>query len=64
MTDDPLSDPFLSSDKVAEMFDVTGYTARLWLRDGLIRGIKVNGRWKARRSEVMKFANEKYGDSK
>lgn len=59
---DLLSDPFLSSDKIAELFDVTGYTARGWLREGLIKGIKVNGRWKARKSEVMKFANEKYGE--
>lgn len=59
-----LDDPLLSSDTVAKMFDVTGYTMREWCKAGKIKGRKVNGRWKIQRSDAQALANEMYGEKK
>lgn len=54
-------DPFMSVPKVAALFDVKPETVRDWLTSGKMEGIKINGYWKIRRSEVVRFGNSKYG---
>lgn len=58
-------DPFVSTAKIAKMFDVTTETVRNWItcEPPKMAGVQVNGRWKVRQSEVTRFANTKYGDT-
>lgn len=49
-------------EEVAKIFSVKPYTARGWLRDGVIKGIKVRGTWRVSQAEVTRFANQEYGD--
>jgi excisionase family DNA binding protein len=55
-------DRFLSTDKVAEIFDINGRTLRVWIKEGKIKAVKINNRWKIRESEVDRLANEEFGD--
>lgn len=58
-----IRDPFLSVSKVAQIFDVSPYTVREWLKsteEGSLQGIKIQGHWKVRESEVNRLAKEKY----
>lgn len=56
-------DPFLSTDKIAKLFDVTTETIRSWIEAGTLPGVQINGRWKVRQSAVHRYLNEKYGES-
>jgi predicted site-specific integrase-resolvase len=50
--------------QVAEMFEVTQYTVREWLRDTSVSltGRKLpNGRWLIHKDEARRFAQERYG---
>lgn len=53
--------------QVAEIFQVTEYTVRSWLKqdDGL-RGTKMGrgttGHWRVTSAELVRFANEKFGN--
>ena len=51
----------VTTNYVAGLFSVTNYTVREWIRQGLIRGRKVHGRWRVERQSVIDFANERYG---
>ena len=54
----------MSVSEVASMFEVTEYTVRAWLKSRTITltGIKMtNGRWKIKREEAERFAQERYG---
>lgn len=63
MTRATKTDPFMSPTDIAEMFGVTPYTVRVWLREGQIEGaVQINKRWRIRRSAVEAFANQKHGD--
>jgi excisionase family DNA binding protein len=58
-----VNDPLLTVSQVADIFQVTKATVRLWLNDGSkLKGIKVNTHWRIRQSEVTRFANQLYGD--
>ncbi len=57
MSDDPLMTP----KEVAELFRVTPYTVRVWLKDGDLVGIRFNNQWRIRKSEVAKFAERNFG---
>lgn len=57
-----IDDPLMTVSEIAEMFKVTSYTVRVWLRRGDIKAIQVNTHWRARRSDVEAYANQKYGD--
>lgn len=55
-------DPYMTVEQIAEFFQVTPYTVRDWLKNSVLAGTKLNGRlWRVRKSEVVRFANEKYG---
>lgn len=58
-------DPYLSTARIARMFDVTTETVRNWMTSEppKLPGVQVNGRWKARQSDVHKLAQQKYGDA-
>ena len=57
-------DPYMTVEQVAEFFQVTPYTVRDWLKNNILSGTKLNGRlWRVRKSEVVRFANEKYGEA-
>lgn len=49
--------------EVAKIFEVTPYTVRLWLREGILEGIKPEGTkaWRIPRESVEKLVNQKYG---
>lgn len=56
-------DPLLSTQDVAQIFGVRRKTVEGWIHDGLIQATKIAGRyWRIQHSEMVRFANEKYGD--
>lgn len=55
-------DPLLSPQKIAKMFDVKAFTVRQWINDGKLKAVKVGNSWRVQQSEMVRFANEKYGD--
>jgi excisionase family DNA binding protein len=57
-------DPLLTAQEVAKIFAVRERTVRDWINEGKITAVKLNGQhWRIQRSEMVRFANEKYGDS-
>lgn len=56
-----LDDPFLSVERIAKIFDVRPYAVRQWLKDGKLKGAKVESQWRVQTSEVQRFAQEAYG---
>jgi excisionase family DNA binding protein len=51
-----------STEKCAELMEVTPHTVRQWIRDGKINAVKLGGRyWRVPRSSILEFANTKYG---
>lgn len=54
---------YYSTQKVAETFGVTTETIRNWISRGTIQGaIKIGNYHKVPRSEVIRLAQERYGD--
>lgn len=50
--------------QVAEIFNVTEYTVREWLKEGTLVGIKTaTDRWRVTESAIKKFANSRYGET-
>jgi excisionase family DNA binding protein len=54
-------DPLLSTQKVARLFDVKPETVRDWIEQGKIEGTKINGQWRIKKSEVMRFGKQRHG---
>lgn len=48
------------TEEVAELCQVTPYTVRNWLKDGALRGIKLDNQWRVKRSDLLTFLNERY----
>lgn len=57
-----VNDPFMPVEDVATIFAVKPYTVRNWLKDGSLRGIKVNNQWRVQKSVVEAFAQAMYGE--
>lgn len=57
-----LSQRLYSTLEVAKMFGVTEYTVRDWIKEKKFRATKLGKRWRIPESELVKFANEKYGE--
>lgn len=57
----PPEEQFYSPKKVAETFQVTQDTVHNWRRQGLLKGVKINGRWRIYRSSVIALANARHG---
>ena len=49
-----------TTDQVAELCQVTAYTVRNWLKDGDLRGVKLENQWRIKRSDLLQFLNERY----
>lgn len=58
-----MDEALLTPEQVAEFFQVTPYTVREWLKDGKLPGTKPTGRWRVKQSDVIEFANQKYGEA-
>lgn len=54
-------DPLLSPATVAQIFGVKPYTVTEWINQGKLKGVKVNRLWRIQRSEMIRYANERYG---
>lgn len=64
LTEEDLANPFYTVRDIAKLFQVTEATVRLWFRDNKIKN-KINPGGKgirARRNDVMAFAQEEFGD--
>jgi putative resolvase len=48
---------FYTTDEVAEMFSVTNYTVRDWIREGKLKAVKINGYWRISRDSLEDYAN-------
>lgn len=54
---------YLKVERVAQMFDVSQYTVRDWLKTGKLNGIKSpGGQWRVTKEEVERFANQQFGE--
>lgn len=61
--DELAEDTFLNPSDVAKIFGVKPYTIRIWIRDGKLEAEKMrSGRLKIRKSSVVKYAQEQFGD--
>lgn len=56
----PEEQQYLSTGKVAKMFDVRTQTVGEWIRDEKMKATKINGRWKVSVAEVKRFGQSKY----
>lgn len=57
-----MTDPqFYTADKVAEIFSVIPNTVRCWVREGRMNALRINGRIRISKEEVLRFANAHYG---
>lgn len=57
-----LDNPLYTVAQVAKMFGVDQPTVRLWIRQEKLNAVKVMGRWRVQKSEVVRVANEEYGE--
>jgi excisionase family DNA binding protein len=56
-------EPLYTPKEVGEYFGVQSATVRNWIRDGMLIAITLpSGRLRVRHSEMVKYANERYGD--
>jgi predicted site-specific integrase-resolvase len=54
---------FYKVSDVAQIFEVTNFTARKWCREGLIKTIRLpGGEFRISHKALQDFANGKYGD--
>lgn len=61
-TTEPITERFMSVSQVADMFQVTPYTIREWIKDEKLDAVKLGSRWRIKYSSVCKLANIKYGE--
>lgn len=57
------TEPLMKVREVADLFDVTPATVRVWLADGTIRGIKIGKGhyWRIPQSAAIELANKRHG---
>ncbi len=48
-------EPHYSTGKVARILGVARYTVRRWIREGRVKAVRVNGRWRIPESEIKKL---------
>lgn len=54
-------DPLLTVEEVAKIFSVEAYTIRNWIKQDKIKATKLGNLWRIQRSEMIRFANQEYG---
>lgn len=52
---------FYSTERVAQIFDVTSETIVSWIKAGRLDAIKVGRLWRIKRASVLELANAKFG---
>ena len=60
-----MNEKMLTVSDVAQLFEVTPYTVREWLKAGKLEGAKLvpfGGQWRIPHSAVVAFANKQYGE--
>lgn len=55
-------DPLMSTGDLAACFGVNRKTIERWINANKLNAVKINKQWRVQRSEMIRFANEKYGD--
>lgn len=60
--DDATQRQYIPSPTLCVEFDVTPRTIRNWLRDGKLKGRKINGRWYITRESARARAKELFGE--
>lgn len=55
------ADRLMTTEQVAEFFNVKPLTIRDWITTGKLKATKINGYWRVWYSDVMTLAQEKYG---
>ncbi len=56
-----LSQPLMSVAEIANIFQVSKYTVRQWIKDGELEAAKFGREWRATREQVTAFARNRYG---
>lgn len=61
---DSEDDKLYTTARVADLFGVTTETVRDWIARGTLKAVKPGGvgQYRIKRSELIRFANHKYGD--
>lgn len=54
-------DPLLTTKEVADLFSVKPETVSDWIKQGKIPGVKINGYWRIKRSDMVAYARKNYG---
>ena len=54
---------FYTTTQVANMLQVTGATVRSMIDRGDLGALRVGGQWRIRRSDLIRFATNKYPDT-
>jgi excisionase family DNA binding protein len=54
-------DPLLTLKQIAKIFSVHPTTVHTWIKAGKLKAIKPGGELRIQQSEMVRFANEKYG---
>ena len=57
----PIEQTFPPSE-IATKFAVTVATVRNWIKEGKLKAIVINGRYRVPESELRKFAEDRYGE--
>lgn len=64
MSEQFFAEKLYTTKEVAEIFQVTEYTVRTWLKDGTLTGIKTKtDRWRIKESDLKKFATSRWGET-
>lgn len=58
-----LSQPMMSVADIANIFRVSKYTVREWIKAGDLEAAKFGREWRATREQVTAFARKRYGYS-
>ena len=53
-----LAREWLAPNEVAFLMEVAPSTARRWLKEGLLSGVKIGGSWRVYREHILDFAEK------
>ena len=56
-----LENPLYTVPQVAKIFGVEESTIRRWIKSNTLNAIKVRGRWRVEREEIVRLANKEHG---
>lgn len=56
-------DKLYTVEEVANVLNVPINTVRIWLRKGILKGIKLGKYWRVKEAQLQEFTKEQEGDS-